>query len=125
MGEIKPWQIVLIVASLIAVAASAWFTLRGDPEAPTMVDEIAMVDVNTGDLFRFDVTGRKAVSLPGTNPITKRANLIPVFKDDSGSWRMELRDLGGLKSVQDEIKIKIDQKTGIVSDVSSEIKDGR
>lgn len=124
MGEVKPWQVIVMVAATVAVAASAWFTFRSNPDLPKNVTDVVMVDVNTGELFTFDVSGRRGVTVPDTNPGTKRVNLVPVFQTDSGGWSMATQDFAALSQVQDEIKINLDRKSGVITGLTGEIKKG-
>lgn len=115
MGNVKPWQIVLMVVAVVAVATSAYFSLGRSADSPKLIDEITMVDVATGDLFTFGLGGKKGVSVPETNPDTGKRTLVPTYKDASGSWIVGPRDISILKQFDKEPKLSVDIATGKVT----------
>jgi hypothetical protein len=50
MGNVKPWQIVVLVVAVVAVGASAYLSFSGK-ESVQFANEITMVDVNTSEPF--------------------------------------------------------------------------
>lgn len=118
MGEVKPWQIVVIVAAVAAVAVSAYFAFgRGVPV--TMANQMTVVDITSGDLYTVELGPKKGMVIPGMNPKTGRATLFPVTKTEAGEWKVSSRDLGALRVAEGEPKALVDAKSGIVK-VTSE-----
>jgi hypothetical protein len=113
MGDIKPWQIVVLVAAVVVVIASAYLTF-GRSDMPEMASELTLVDITTGDMFIYPLSGHRALSIPGKNPDTGKAALFPVGKDESGVWTVSLRDLGSLSLVEGEPAALTNRKTGEV-----------
>ena len=110
MGQVKPWQIVLMVAAVVAMAASAYFTLGGS--GIKLEDEVLLVDITTGDLYAFPTGGHRAIVCPAKNPDTGKIALFRVFKNGEGAWAVSSRDLGALGMVEGEPKALLDRKTG-------------
>jgi hypothetical protein len=118
MGQVKPWQIVLIVAALAAAGTSAYLTLSGGSPVP-LDEQVLLVDVTNGDLFAFSTAGHRAVVPPAKNPETGKVALFQVYKNEAGDWMVSGRQLGALALVEGEPKALLDRKTGKVR-VSSE-----
>ena len=118
MGQIKPWQIVLIIVAVAAAATSAYLTLGGG--APVKLDDqVLLVDITTGDLYAFPTSGHRAIVTPAKNPDTGKTALFRVFKNDAGNWTVSSRDLSALSQVEGEPKALLDRKSGHVN-VTSE-----
>jgi hypothetical protein len=85
MGEIKPWQMIVIALAVIVLAFSAWRFIGSqglDQPEGTMA-----VDVMTGQLW--DIKRGRAVGmmLPHRHPETNERTLFPVVKDETtGDW---------------------------------------
>jgi hypothetical protein len=125
MGNVKPWQIVLMVVAVVAVGASAYFSFSGGSEVK-FAKEITMVDVNTGDLFFFPVSRREVVFPPETNPTTGKRALLTVNKNESGKWILEGRQRAAmLADIEGDHKAVIDSKTGEVKVNNEKPKPGR
>jgi hypothetical protein len=112
MGKFKPWQLVLVVIALVAVGTSAYLSFGG--EKINMAGEVMMVDLTTGDLYAFSLSGHKAPISPGKNPDSGKLTLMFVDKDPSGRWIVGQRDLAGLARIEGEPKALVDRKTGEV-----------
>ncbi len=125
MGNVKPWQIVVMVIAVVAVAASAYFTFAKG-EKVKFANEITMVDVNTGDLFAFPVGRRQAVVPPEKNPETGKRTLLSVDKDASGKWIIPGREIAAfLPTIEGEHKAITDAKSGEVRVNNEKPKAGR
>jgi hypothetical protein len=125
MGNVKPWQIVVMVIAVVAVAASAYFSFSGKDEVK-FVNEITMVDVNTGDLFAFPVSRRQVVIPPETNPDTGKRTLLSVNKSTEGKWLIDGREAAGiLPSIEGDHKAIVDRKTGEVRVNNEKPRQGR
>lgn len=97
MGEAKPWQIVLIVVAFVGLAVSLYFTvLRSD--GARVDDSITMADVNTGEVFHLPI-GKGGANIPGKNPKTGEATLLPVKKDENGRWVLLPKFAGDIKAM--------------------------
>jgi hypothetical protein len=110
MGEVKPWQIVVLVAAVVAVSASIYFSM-GDGEV-RVDNHIRMVDTSTGELFNIRV-GRGGATIPGKNPRTGLVTLMPVDERD-GQWFIRERYLGALQAIEGDKSAVVDVKTGQV-----------
>ena len=118
MGQVKPWQIVLIIVAIVAAGTSAYLTLSGGATVP-IDDHVLLVDITNGDLFTFSTAGHRAIVPPAKNPETGKIALLRVSKNAAGDWTVSKRDLGGLSMVEGDPKALLDKKTGHVS-VTSE-----
>jgi hypothetical protein len=96
VGKFKPWQIVVVVAAVVAVGISV-LRLAVRESSPHLADSVRMVDVNTGDLFDMQV-GRTMI--PAKNPRTGTYSLLPVERRDgemvlSERYRVALKGIEG------------------------------
>jgi hypothetical protein len=109
MGQVKPWQVVVLVAALVALGVSVYFTMFSGPRLE-LADSVRMADVNSGELFRLKI-GPGGAMIPGTNPKTKAVSLLPIEERD-GKWFISERYLSALKGLEGEHKAVLDAKTG-------------
>jgi hypothetical protein len=84
MGNLKPWQLGLVIVAVLVLAVSLWMNLGGS-NVPRP-GAVLVADVETGELFSIDTSGRKIALLPATNPDTGERTLFPVRKEEDGSW---------------------------------------
>jgi hypothetical protein len=125
MGNVKPWQIVVMVIAVVAVAASAYFSFSGKSDVK-FASEITMVDVNTGDLFAFPVSRRQVVIPPEANPDTGKKTLLRVNKNAAGKWVLDGREVSAiLPTIEGDHKAVIDRKTGEVRVTNEKPRSGR
>lgn len=117
MQDLKPWHIGLFVAAAAVMVGSFWFTLSDDSGAD-LADAIIMVDVSTGDLYRFSLTDRGVV-IPARNPDTDKRALLPIQKEEDGKWRLLERYRGSINSLEVQPTAVVDTESGEVK-VSSE-----
>lgn len=87
MSQIRPWQAALFVVALLVLGVSLGWSILGRQRVRN-ADAVVLVDAHTGDLYRYPVTGRRAVMLPEKNPDTGEYTLLSVYKDDEGNWRL-------------------------------------
>jgi|GEM_PF-1136298 len=85
MGQVKPWQIVLIVLALIVCGVSVGMTMFGGG-GPRMGDRIEMVDLVSGDRYWIDVSGKRRGTFPAKHPETGLRTLVRIHEQDDGSW---------------------------------------
>ncbi len=111
MGQVKPWQVVLIVAAVVAVACSVYFTLGGGPPVK-LADEVLLVDITSGQLWAFPTGGHRAIVTPAKSPETGKIALFHVSKNAAGTWTVSNRDLTALPMIEGEPKALVDRKTG-------------
>lgn len=82
MGSLRTWHYILFGVALVALVVGLWMSMRGGVK---LADELIMVDVRTGDRFRFDVGGNRGVTVPAKHPDTGDRTLLPVVQSD-GKW---------------------------------------
>ncbi|MFM9997246.1 MAG: hypothetical protein ACKVU4_15765 [Phycisphaerales bacterium] len=124
MSRFKTWHGVLFVA---AAGAIAWFVYDSMSKGPevTFASSVVMVDVTTGELFSFDVSGRRAVVIPEKNPATGKAALLGVEKAADGRWFIRERHRPLLRNVPGPHAAVADPATGEVRVKSETIQRGR
>ncbi len=109
MGEVKPWQIALIVIGLLVGVGGVAYQCSRD--RVVMADSIVLVDVATGELIRTKFPSKGSVFFPATNPSTQSPTLYPVLQEDS-KWIIERRYI---KHIPNEPEAKaLDRKSGEV-----------
>ena len=119
MGSLKPWQLVLVIVAALVLAVAVWMTFSGsDVPRP---GEITVADVETGELFVMDTSGRKIALLPGTNPDSGNRTLFPVREEDDGSWRITPVGMGAFAGYEGDAAAIADRSSGKVN-VTSEKK---
>lgn len=124
MGGIKLWHGLLFAA---AVAALAWLTysaFSGDQKIEFAKRDV-MVDVTTGELFSFDISGRKAVVVPEKNPKTGKATLLGAERAPDGRWFIRERHRSMLANVEGEHTAIVDPATGEVRVPDETVRRGR
>jgi len=103
MDNVKPWQIILIVLALCALAFSVVkFGYKPSIESQ-MADKMTLVDVQTGQLYTVDVSGRRTFMFPMRNPDTREIALVPVREID-GEWFILERYV----SMMEQVTVPID-----------------
>lgn len=112
MDNVKPWQIILIVVAIAFLGFSVW--KFGFSHGPDLPDSVILVDVKTGDLFRLDISGRKAGYYPELNPDTGERALIPAYKADDGTWMISRHSLPVLQDVTGDTPAVLDRGSGRV-----------
>ncbi len=88
MNELKPWQVILIVAAVLALGFTGWRILSGpnikQPEG------YMTVDIMTGQLYMLQKGRAKGMLLPALHPETGDRTLYPVLKQDgSDTWTLD------------------------------------
>ncbi len=120
MGSARPWQIILFVLAVLALAGGLFLSCRGGVD---LADSILMVDVNSGDRFRFDTSGKRGVIIPAKHPETGERTLLPIYEMD-GQWVIAERYRAGLGN--DEFPAAaVDLETYAVSISDKPVRDGR
>lgn len=99
MDNVKPWQVILLVAAVIVVSFSMWKFGFGSSRIPQR-DSILLVDVMTGTLYDAHKGKAKGILLPARCPNTNERTLFPVEEDDQGEWRVRDRYLGLYENMQ-------------------------
>lgn len=113
MGDVKPWQLILMIAAIGVLGFSVWnFGFKSKGDLDLLADSVVMIDVTTGDLFEFSLKGRRGVVVPAVNPDTGTRTLIPVEPGPEGQgWSVSERNLNVLRSLEVQISA-IDRSTG-------------
>jgi hypothetical protein len=88
MNELKPWQVILIVAAVLALGFTGWRIMSGpninQPEG------YMTVDVMTGQLYMLQKGRAKGMMFPALHPETGDRTLYPVLKQDgSDTWTLD------------------------------------
>ncbi len=98
MENVKPWQIILIVIAFAVLGFSLLkFGFGGSIESQ-MADEMMLMDVQTGQLYVRDLSGKKTFIIPERNPDSNEIALLPVFELD-GEWFLIERYVQSLEQV--------------------------
>lgn len=100
MGEMKPWQWVVVVAAVLMIGYTAFSFLTGS-RIPNP-NSITVADIETGEMFTIDTSGRKIAILPATNPETGKRTLFPVRQDEEGRWVITQLMVGTLAGYEGE-----------------------
>lgn len=86
MGDLKPWQIVVIIAAVIAVGFTGWRLLTADRVAQP--SGYMTVDVRTGQLYDIQKGKARGVVVPARHPETGERTLYPV-NNENGTWKLD------------------------------------
>lgn len=111
MGDVKPWQIVVLVAAVVIVGSSLYLSFGRGPKLE-LADSVRMVDVNTGELFNLRI-GKGGATIPGTNPKTRTLTLLPVVERE-GKWYLAERYLPAMQNLEGKHEAVVDAKSGEV-----------
>ncbi len=119
---VRVWQIVLFVAAIVVLTASAVWAFMSSNRVP-FDNRVYLVDVNTGQLFSFKTEGR-GITIPAIHPDTGIRTLYSVGKDDDDHWTIDERTIpdlrGGVIEFNEEF---IDPQTGIVTPAGTSIRE--
>ena len=120
MGQMKPWQLVLIVVAALVFAGSIAYTMFGGQKI-RMGTRIELVDLVTGDRWWIDVSGNKRGTFPAKHPETGERTLARIHEEDDG-WRVDGNDIAAVVTFVDRSKLtaveSFDQGTVNFSDAS-------
>lgn len=102
MGSVRPWHYILFGAAIVALGIGLYFSMGSKVD---LADSILMVDVRTGDRFRFDTGGRRGVTVPAKHPETGERTLLPVVQGEDGKWYIarRYRSLEGLEASEEVV----------------------
>ncbi|MEL6330504.1 MAG: hypothetical protein AAFR38_12675 [Planctomycetota bacterium] len=79
----RPANIAKVAFAVVALGAGVTFVLVRGERPITQPDEILLIDLTSGDRFRADVSGSRAIILPAKNPETGEYTLVPISRDDT------------------------------------------
>lgn len=120
MSDIKPWQIVLIVAAIIVLAFTGLRVLGGE-QVQDGPSGYMTVDVLTGQLYLLKKGKAKGMVLPAKNPETDERTLYPVEETDSGEWELDQRLAEVMpEDLQERSRILEESSNGIQIEVLDE-----
>jgi len=111
MGNVKPWQVVLIVVALVAVAVSAYTTFAGS-DKPHLADRLRVVDINTGHEVMMPMSDVK--NIPALNAETNTFTYFPVEERD-GKVFIKERYMGAVPNAEGDHGALVNAKTGEIS----------
>lgn len=120
MGSARPWQIILFILALLVLSGGLFLSCRGGVH---LADSILMVDVKTGDRFRFDTSGKRGVTIPAKNPDTGDRTLLPIRQVD-GIWVIAERYRSSIEFFEFESPV-VDYETFTVSLSDKPVRNGR
>lgn len=110
MGGAKPWQIAVIVIGVGTLLFMVTRTLlKGD--GVDLVNDMTLVDVETGDLFSVYRPDNRSVPAPAMNPDTGTRTLFIVFKDAEG-WKVP-QPINSM--LTKDMKAVQDPRTGLIN----------
>lgn len=102
MGDIKPWQIILLVVAFGVLGASVWkFGFSNTVRQPS---GILLVDVQTGVLYDTRKGKNRGILLPAPHPETQEPTLFPVEKTEDGGWYIRSR----YRTLLEEMRVERD-----------------
>ena len=112
LGSVRPWQIVVMILAVIAVAGMTVYSCTSEGRNPSQASEVNLVDIRTGQLYVADYPDKRPVSFPAKLPETPDATLYPARFTDSKwvvntSYMSQIRNGKGLKP-----DLIVDQKSG-------------
>jgi hypothetical protein len=82
VSKAKPWQIVVVVAAVVAAGITIYRFVTGG-SGVDLAGKVHMVDVNTGESFYLKVgAGPGSATIPGRNPKTGEKTLLPVMEEN-------------------------------------------
>lgn len=120
MGQMKPWQLILIVIGVLVCAGSVAMYAFGGQKIQ-MGTRIEMVDLATGDRWWIDVRGDRRGTFPAKHPETGERTLVRVY-EDGGVWKTD--ELAAAVNFVDRSKLmaveSFDQGTLIISDAAEQ-----
>lgn len=113
MSQAKPWQIAVVALGLLGGIGGVVYAVRSNPGLD-LAKSILYVDAQTGELFDVVIPSNGSLGIPEKNPTTGKDTLLPVFKDDAGTWRVSDRYKGsvGTLGLKPE-ELAVDPKTGV------------
>jgi hypothetical protein len=96
MGEVRPWQVVIIVLALLGAVGMSVYSFTSS-DGVEQSDSLSMVDVATGELFISPFPKGRPAFFPAKSPDTGTLSLYPAFQKD-GKWMLEGRYIPVVKA---------------------------
>ncbi len=90
MQGVKPWQIILMVAAVLAVIGSVLYSCSTSSDLG-LSKEIPMVDVVTGDRFMVKIPKSGSLGIPCKHPDSGEMTLVPYSQGPDGGWYVSER----------------------------------
>ncbi|MBS0198318.1 MAG: hypothetical protein JSR77_16315 [Planctomycetes bacterium] len=85
MRDVKPWQMILLIAAALAMTASLFYSCSHSDDLG-LAKMIPMVDVVTGDRFDVKLPKSGSIGIPCKHPDTGEETLVPYFEPQPGEW---------------------------------------
>lgn len=98
----KPWQAILMVVALLVLGGSVAWQIVGS-DKPEVSGEVLLVDIRTGQVFRANTSGRRAVVLPAKHPETGERSLYSAALGDDNRYRVNPRYLVEVREFEGEL----------------------
>ena len=99
MGDLKPWQMIVIALAVLVLGYTGWSFISNDSiQQPS---GIMTVDIMTGQLYDVQKGRAKGMALPARHPETDERTLYPVKRDEQGDWHIIERYAAG---IDDELR---------------------
>jgi hypothetical protein len=115
MGQVKPWQIAVVVVGVLVLGISLFMSVFRD-DGVEFSQTIMLVDVTTGKLYEVGRPDGMAISLPATDPRKNPpAKTLYAAKNVDGKWYVNERMLGELGASKIAVQ-GLDPKTGLLAD---------
>ncbi|MBL4591424.1 MAG: hypothetical protein JKY96_05640 [Phycisphaerales bacterium] len=109
MDDVKPWQIVIMVLAVIALGfVVVKYGFGGGSPESKMNSSMTLVDVETGQLYTFDISGKNGIVIPARNPESNKKALLPVYKNDDSEWAISNR----YRTLLDSMEVPTDAVAG-------------
>jgi len=122
-GNLKPWQIVVLVLGLIAIGFVGFRLLRGSG-GPVIQDRLYLVDVTTGQMY--SASTKVPLGIPAKSPETGERTLWPANRNEDGQWVVSsfvidgVRGSDGYDDLPDDV---INWASGIVTGASGGVQE--
>ena len=94
MGEMKPWQLIVIVAAVLVLLYTGWTFATAD--RIDQIDGTMAVDITTGQLYDVRKGRAKGMVAPLKHPETGERVLYPAEETESGQWVVMDRYASGI-----------------------------
>lgn len=119
MDNIKPWQIILIVAAVGVLGFSLFrfFSSR----SLDLPKSVLVIDVETGEMYRMDLGKRNGAYFPEKNPSTGEHNLMPLIESENGEWVVPSHARAALQDIDGENRV-VNESSWIVTVENDDIK---
>lgn len=85
MGELRPWQIVVLILAAVVLSGSILWQCNDESKIINIADRATVVDVVSGEVFETSLPTTRAVTYPAKNPSSGVVAVFPAQRED-GKW---------------------------------------